>query len=181
MSGFYPDDDGVHLEDYPGNKNFGMTELKEDFSAPVPKEQTLMTRITHSFHRANTKAYPGALDREAGFAQAGDTSQLHRKLKNRHIQMIAIGGAIGAGLFIGSGAALATGGPGAVILDFSLIGFMLFCTVNALGELATMYPVQGGPLSGGKTDVQDLSRSFRRGSSIRRGDLLWVGTMPCSG
>ena len=57
--------------------------------------------------------------------------------------MIAIGGAIGAGLFIGSGRALATGGPGAVVLDFGLIGAMLFCTVNALGELATLFPVQG--------------------------------------
>lgn len=146
-SGFYPDEDDVQLDNYNEHKNFKMTELKEDFSAPVPTEQTLMTRIVHSFHRQNKQAAPGTLDGEAGFAQAGDTSQLHRKLKNRHIQMIAIGGAIGAGLFIGSGKALATGGPGAVILDFSLIGFMLFCTVNALGELATMYPVQGGLLT----------------------------------
>jgi hypothetical protein len=181
LSGFYPDGDDVQLDNYNEHKNFKLTELKEDFSAPVPIEQTLMTRIVHSFHRGNKQAAPGTLDGEAGFAQAGDTSQLHRKLKNRHIQMIAIGGAIGAGLFIGSGSALATGGPGAVILDFSLIGFMLFCTVNALGELATMYPVQGGPLTSGNTDVQDLSRSSRRGLSTRRGVLRWVGTMPCSG
>jgi len=180
-SGFYPDEDEVQLDNYNEHKNFKMTELKEDFSAPVPTEQTLMTRIVHSFHRGNKPAAPGTLDGEAGFAQAGDTSQLHRKLKNRHIQMIAIGGAIGAGLFIGSGSALATGGPGAVILDFSLIGFMLFCTVNALGELATMYPVQGGPLTCGNTDVQDLSRSSRRGLSIRHGVLRWVGTMPWGG
>jgi hypothetical protein len=146
-SGFYPDHDEVHLEDYYNSyatKQFSITDLKEDvFAAPVPKERTLMTRIAHSFHRAENQTAPTAPDRDVGFPQAGDTSKLHRKLKSRHIQMIAIGGAIGAGLFIGSGSALATGGPGAVILDFSLVGFILFCTINALGELATMYPVQG--------------------------------------
>jgi amino acid transporter len=57
--------------------------------------------------------------------------------------MIAIGGSIGCGLFIGSGAALKTGGPGAVVMDFCIIGFMIFCMVNAMGELATLFPVQG--------------------------------------
>jgi amino acid transporter len=57
--------------------------------------------------------------------------------------MIAIGGSIGCGLFIGSGAALKAGGPGAVVLDFCIIGLMMFCMVNAMGELATLFPVQG--------------------------------------
>ena len=65
-SGFYPDGDDVQLDSYNEHKNFKMTELKEDFSAPVPTtEQTLMTRIVHSFHRANRQAAPGTLDGEA--------------------------------------------------------------------------------------------------------------------
>jgi yeast amino acid transporter len=107
-----------------------------------PKQRSRMTRIIHSFHRAEYQKHPQVIDPH-GVPHAGDTSHLHRKLKGRHLQMIAIGGAIGAGLFIGSGRALATGGPGAVVLDFGLIGIMLFCTVNALGELATLFPVQG--------------------------------------
>src|SRR5438045_9672223 len=118
-------------------------DTKEDLTNP-PKERGLMTRMLHSFKQAERPpTVAPQLDPEVGIPRAGDTSQLRRELKGRHLQMISIGGAIGAGLFIGSGKALATGGPGAVVLDFALIGFMLFCTVNALGELATLFPVQG--------------------------------------
>lgn len=58
--------------------------------------------------------------------------------------MIAIGGSIGAGLFVGSGSALSQGGPAVLLIDFALIGFMLFNVCYALGELAIMYPVSGG-------------------------------------
>jgi len=57
--------------------------------------------------------------------------------------MIAIGGSIGTGLFIGSGGALANGGPASLLIDFVLIGIMLFNVVMALGELAVVFPVQG--------------------------------------
>ncbi|CAF4388780.1 unnamed protein product, partial [Adineta steineri] len=47
------------------------------------------------------------------------------------------------GLFVGSGSALATGGPGALVLDFIIIGFMLFNVCMALGELCVVFPVSG--------------------------------------
>lgn len=71
-------------------------------------------------------------------------NQLNHTLKKRHLHMIAIGGSIGAGLFVGSGSALSRGGPGALIIDFGIIGIMIFNVVYALGELAVMYPVSGG-------------------------------------
>lgn len=48
--------------------------------------------------------------------------ELDRSMKPRHLQMIAIGGSIGAGFFVGSGGALSTGGPGSLLIDFLIIG-----------------------------------------------------------
>ena len=76
-------------------------------------------------------------------AEATALSPLLRRLKGRHLQMIAIGGSIGTGLFVGSGKALAHGGPASVVLAFSLIGIMMYCTVQALGEMAVIFPVAG--------------------------------------
>jgi len=69
---------------------------------------------------------------------------LDKKMKTRHLHMIAIGGSIGAGFFVGSGSALNRGGPASLFLDFSIMGVMIFNVVYALGELAVMYPVSGG-------------------------------------
>lgn len=49
-------------------------------------------------------------------------NQLNQTLKSRHLHMIAIGGSIGAGLFVGSGSALTDGGPAALLIDFTIIG-----------------------------------------------------------
>lgn len=70
--------------------------------------------------------------------------ELDRRMKPRHLHMIAIGGSIGAGFFVGSGGALSKGGPGSLFIDFLLMGVMIFNVVFALGELAVMYPVSGG-------------------------------------
>lgn len=70
--------------------------------------------------------------------------ELDRSMHPRHLHMIAIGGSIGAGFFVGSGTALNNGGPASVLIDFCIIGVMIFNVVQALGELAVMYPVSGG-------------------------------------
>lgn len=73
----------------------------------------------------------------------GAQTALQRHLGARHMQMIAFGGAIGTGLFVGSGGTLQSGGPGFLIIDFCLIGLMLFCVVMSIGELASTLPVSG--------------------------------------
>ncbi len=61
-------------------------------------------------------------------------AQLRRNLHNRHIQLIAIGGAIGTGLFMGSGKTISLAGP-SIIFVYMIIGFMLFFVMRAMGEL----------------------------------------------
>ena len=62
------------------------------------------------------------------------TDDLQRNLSNRHIQLIAIGGAIGTGLFMGSGKTISLAGP-SIVLVYAIIGIMLFFVMRAMGEL----------------------------------------------
>lgn len=69
--------------------------------------------------------------------------ELKRGLRSRHLSMIAIGGAIGTGLFVASGSTIATAGPGGALLAYSLIGIMVLLLMQSLGEMAANLPVAG--------------------------------------
>lgn len=85
---------------------------------------------------------------------AGNPAHVHDKadegyskgLKNRHIQMIAIGGSIGTGLFLGAGGRLSQGGP-ALAISYALCGLIAFIMVRALGELSIRRPSSGAFVS----------------------------------
>ena len=70
-------------------------------------------------------------------------NKLQRAMHSRHLNMIAIGGAIGTGLFVASGNTIATAGPGGALLAYTLTGFMVYLLMQSLGELATYMPVAG--------------------------------------
>ncbi|KAF7557662.1 hypothetical protein G7046_g5990 [Stylonectria norvegica] len=101
-------------------------------------------------------------------------SGLARKLKGRHLQMIAIGGSIGTGLFVASGRALSAGGPASVLLAFSIVGAMLFCTCQALGEMAVIFPIAGS-FSSWATRFLDPSWGFAMGWNYA---LQWLIVLP---
>lgn len=68
---------------------------------------------------------------------------LARKLSARQVQMIAIGGTIGTGLFLGTGKSLATGGPASMLISYIIVGIIVFNTMLALGEMAAFMPIAG--------------------------------------
>ncbi len=68
--------------------------------------------------------------------------RLEHKLKNRHIQMIAIGGAIGTGFFLGSSSAIQMTGP-SIALAYLLGGLIIYAVMRALGEMTVDYPTSG--------------------------------------
>lgn len=75
---------------------------------------------------------------------SGNSDALHRRLGNRQIQLLAIGGSIGTGLFLTIGTALAKGGPAGLLLGFIVYGIFVALTNNAMAEMAVFMPVSGG-------------------------------------
>ncbi|GHF89714.1 amino acid permease [Streptomyces thermodiastaticus] len=69
-------------------------------------------------------------------------SGLQAGLKNRHLSMIAIGGVIGAGLFVGSSTGIATAGPG-ILISYALVGALVVLVMRMLGEMSAANPTSG--------------------------------------
>ena len=94
-----------------------------------------MDRNTSAAQTSTPQTPPGA---------AGEPPQeLKRVLKARHLSMIAIGGSIGTGLFVASGATISQAGPGGALLAYMVIGLMVYFLMTSLGELAAYMPVSG--------------------------------------
>ncbi|RSZ27011.1 amino acid permease [Acinetobacter bereziniae] len=68
--------------------------------------------------------------------------QLKRGLKNRHIQLIAMGGAVGTGLFLGSAQVIQSAGP-SIILGYAIVGLIAFLIMRQMGEMIVEEPVAG--------------------------------------
>jgi amino acid transporter len=141
---------------------------------------SLFQRMIDSFQRATPSENVSIEMSESNQGQNQDEdfekeqNGLHRTLKNRHLQMIAIGGSIGTGLFVGSGSALANGGPAALIIDFAIIGIMLFNVCMALGELSVIFPVSGS-FASHSSRFLDPAWGFAMGWNYALG---WLIVMP---
>lgn len=103
--------------------------FKDSFKAAEHVRSTDISDSEDLVHQANINA---------------SNSQLTRSLKSRHLQMIAVGGSIGTGLFIGSGSALSTGGPAGIVIAWIITATSVYTTMQGLGELATAFPISGG-------------------------------------
>lgn len=80
---------------------------------------------------------------ESSITSTKSSPGLHRKLNVRMLNMIALGGSIGTGLFLASGNALHLAGPGGALLSYALIGVMVYFLMTSLGEMAALMPTAG--------------------------------------
>ena len=87
-------------------------------------------------HAAPSAAPPGQAS-----ADSPVEGGLQRNLKARHINLIAIGGAIGTGLFVGTGASISAAGLGGAIGSYGVIGIAIYFIMAAPGEVAIPPPV----------------------------------------
>lgn len=98
------------------------------------------------------------IDRE----QKDEARDFHRGLKDRHVQLIALGGAIGVGLFLGAGRAINQAGPG-LIFAYAAAGAVIFFIMRALGELMLHRPVAGSFATYAEEYVSPFAGSRRAG------------------
>lgn len=94
--------------------------------------------------------------------QMNEGTMLRKGLHARQITMIAMGGAIGTGLIIGTGQGLATAGPASITLSYAIVGFVVYLVMGALGEMATWIPMASG-FTGYATRFCDPSLGFALG------------------
>lgn len=80
---------------------------------------------------------------EPAFKQKAGQEHLERNLKTRHLSMIAIGGTIGTGLFLASGATIHDAGPGGALAAYLIAGVMVYFIMTSLGEMAAFVPITG--------------------------------------
>ena len=123
--------------------------------AELPPEPDLSQQPDLPSTTATDAPISGALPGPVGRDQNTPAASTHtdhadkdylKGLKNRHIHMIALGGSIGTGLFLGAGTRLAKGGP-SLALSYALCGVFAFIMVRALGELSVRRPSSGAFVS----------------------------------
>ncbi|KAJ5681929.1 uncharacterized protein N7477_001869 [Penicillium maclennaniae] len=113
-------------------------------------------------HDGRVNEYDVDAEEKQVIGESAPLPDLQRKLKSRHLSMIAIGGTIGTGLFIGSGTAIAYAGPVGALLAFLFVGSIVFSVMSALGEVATFLPIPGA-FASYATRLVDPSLGFAMG------------------
>ncbi|KIO17672.1 hypothetical protein M407DRAFT_12255 [Tulasnella calospora MUT 4182] len=110
---------------------------------PVNEKVPSDTGSLEKQHPAGHNAYVAPADDDRYRFDAHDLDKVQRRLKQRHVQMIAIAGTIGTGLFLGSGKALARAGPLGALLAYAFIGSVAYSSLCSVGEMTCFAPISG--------------------------------------
>lgn len=140
-------------------------DLKDAGETSIVDKQTgqVFELDTESLSALNTSGSPGS-----GAAAAGaEANGLKKGLQSRHIQLIALGGVIGTGLFVGTSSTLSTCGPAGLLTSYIIISLVIYPVMNSLGEMVCFLPgsngQSGGSISKIVTRYADPSLGFATG------------------
>ncbi|CAG8947872.1 unnamed protein product [Penicillium salamii] len=123
----------------------------------MPQKEIKIEPSDESTAQMNTNEAP-----KLGTMEEQSPSELKRGFKNRHVNMFAIAGSIGTGLIIGSGQALASGGPGSILIAYIIMGTCVYTIMAAFAEMAIFAPMSKG-FSGYATRFVDPALGFATG------------------
>lgn len=98
---------------------------------------------SENIEKGSSNQDAAALER-LGMSEDSADGHVQRNLKQRHLSMIALGGTIGTGLFVGLGASLASAGPVSTLIAYIIMGVVVYSMMVALGEVSTLLAVPGG-------------------------------------
>lgn len=116
----------------------GNGDFEKQTFAPDERKGSVSESVRH--RRKSSAVDPAILEGEI-FDERFERTQ--RGLKSRHAQMIALGGTIGTGLFVGSGQTLARGGPAFILGAYCFLAFLVYCVVTGITEIAAYLPTPG--------------------------------------
>ncbi|KAG1787850.1 amino acid permease [Suillus plorans] len=104
------------------------------------------TDTATAYHTSSSSKgeFSDVLDHDGESFQGPSRHTLQRKLKNRHVAMISIGGVIGTGLFVGTADSLSYGGPIGLLLGYIVMSSIVYCVMISLGEMVAYLPIAGG-------------------------------------
>lgn len=125
------------------------------------------SRILHVDEKGNVRLENNSL-------VSFNEEELQKGLKSRHIQLIALGGAIGTGLFVGSGLALYQTGPAPLLMSYIILSAVVWFVMNMLAEMATFLPVPGAGAQQFINDFTDPSIGFAMGYNYWYGFSILV-------
>ncbi|CCE64488.1 hypothetical protein TPHA_0H02850 [Tetrapisispora phaffii CBS 4417] len=139
------------LEDIPSSKN----ELKElgDMEA---QQMNLDDSLDDRFNKKDSglnKVLTVSSDTSTNSLEEDYTNTLKQGLKSRHVQLIALGGCIGTGLFVGTSSTLHTCGPAGLFIAYCIISSVIYPIMNAVGEMVCYLPGDGHDSAGSVTHL----------------------------
>ena len=135
-----------------------MDRFKKAFGTNLPQSETTVTTSDGELYETQIGSSPSTKNEKVMYEFQVDNdddadesilgtqekgSEMKQGLKSRHIQIIALAGAIGTGLFVGSGSALATCGPAALLVGYLSLSFLVWFVMNQLAEMVTFIPIPG--------------------------------------